>query len=233
MHRSSRPVRRSVRTVAAVATALSLLVAVPAFAAAAGPDYRADITPGTVPAGTDQDPTLVVTLTHLATTSREIGSVRIRPPAGINLTGATAKRGSNVLNVAVVAGSVTVGNLQLNNDHETATVTIKADIPCGVAGDRTWKVEAVKNQTFDDNATQLLQDGDSDLTTQVERCSLKFLTQPAAAAVDTKITSVAANPAGDPIRVQLLDGDGRSRQASRHRGGSRDRVRWRRRHPRW
>ena len=46
------------------------------------------------------------------------------------------------------------------------------------------------------------------LTTQVDRCSLKFLTQPAAAAVDTKITSVAANPAGDPIRVQLLDGAG-------------------------
>ena len=131
MHRSSRRSGHSIRTVAAVATALSLLGAVPAFAAAAGPDYRADITPGTVPAGTDQDPTLVVTLTHLATTSREIGSVRIRPPAGISLTGATAKRGSNVLNVAVMAGSVTVSNLQLNNDHATATVTIKADIPCG------------------------------------------------------------------------------------------------------
>jgi hypothetical protein len=216
MHRSSRPARRSVSTIGAVAAALCLVVGVPAFATAAGPDYRADITPGTVPAGRDQDPTLILTLTHLATTSREIGSVRIRPPGGITLTGATAKRGSNLLDVAVTATSVTVSNLRLNDDHATATVTIKVDIPCGDAyDDRIWRVDAVKNQTFDDNATLLVQDEDSHLRTQVDRCSLRFLTQPASAAVGKTITSVAADPNGEPpVRVELLDGNGnRAHQA--------------------
>ncbi len=42
----------------------------------------------------------------------------------------------------------------------------------------------------------------------VARCDLAFDTQPAAAGIDTTVTSVAGNPSGTPIRVQLRDGNG-------------------------
>lgn len=190
----------------AMASALAMVLAGQTMAADPDPVYRADITPGAAAAGTPVSFTVIIT--HLAPSSRELGSVRIAPPPGIILTSASAKRGSHVLPVSVAGNRVTVDTANLNDDHETASVKVQADVPCGVSGGRTWTVEAIKNRSFSDGGPLLPQAPSSELTTQVDRCTLAFATQPASAAVDTVITSDVADPSGTPIRVQLRDGNG-------------------------
>jgi hypothetical protein len=205
LRRKHPPLWSSVRGLAVVAT-MAVALGGPAVVSAADPLYRVDVTPDRVAAGTQ--PTFQVTLTHLADTTREIGSARITPPSDIQITSATAQRGSNTLPVTVTSGSVIIGTVNLNDNHETATVTIHTSVPCGSSGSHDWAVVAIKNQTFDGGATPLPQDPTSQLTTQVVRCSLDFATQPASAEVDTPITSVAADPSGTAVKVRLLDGHG-------------------------
>jgi hypothetical protein len=214
MSPSRRPVPRAVLTaaLAAVATALALMSPVLAHGGGSGgPVYRATAAPTALAAGTSATSTL--TLTQLTggdwSHGKALGSVRITPPAGFTLTGATAARGAYALPVTIAAGAATVDNLDLDHAGQTATVTLQVRIPCGVAGAGSWTVVGHSTHRYSDNhATTLARDPASALTAQVAACSLAFAAQPAGAAKGAVITSQAASPAGAPVAVQLRDGNG-------------------------
>ena len=211
---SRRPVSRAALTVvlAAVATAITLASPVVAQGGArAGRAYRVTVAPTALAAGTSSATT--ITLTQLAgddwSHGKGLGSVRITPPAGFALTGATAARGSYALPVTIAGGAATVDGLELEHAGQTATVTLQARIPCGVAGAAKWTVVGHSTDRFSDSyATTLVQDPASASTAQVAGCSLAFAAQPAAAGAGKVITSQAANPAGAAVSVQLRDGNG-------------------------
>jgi hypothetical protein len=202
-----------------VAVALAVAVATPVLAtgSATGPSYRAVVAPSSLAAGTAT--TSTITLTQVigddSYHSRELGSVRITPPAGFVLTGATAVRGSSALPVSIASGVVTVNNVDLDNAGQTATVTLVATIPCGVSGAAGWTVVGHSTYSYDSTkAKTLVQDPASQLASTVAPCSLAFATQPTAAAVGKVITGVAADPSGSPVAVQLRDGNGAAEPAA-------------------
>ncbi len=144
--------------------------------------------------------------------NKQLGSVRITPPAGFVLTGASAVRGSTTLTAVIAGGSVTVNGINLSYAGKTAVVTIQTTIPCGVAGATTWSVIAHQTSSYDSGyAKVLVRDASaSQLSTTVTACSLAFVAgrQPAATAVAQTITSAAGDPSGPAIQVQLRNGNG-------------------------
>jgi hypothetical protein len=214
MSPSRRPVPRAVLTAALAAVATAIILASPVLAhggGSSGPAYRATAVPTALAAGTSS--TTTITLTQLSggdwSHSKGLGSVRITPPAGFTLTGATAARGSYALPVTIAAGTATVDEVGLDYAGQTASVTLQGRIPCGVASAASWTVIGHSTSKFSDShATTLVQDPASALTAHVAGCSLAFAAQPAAAAVGNAITSQPANPAGAPVAVQLRDGNG-------------------------
>ena len=202
---------RSARGILAVCVAiLSVLVAavpVAATGGGGGAAYRADVAPSGAPAGTSS--TLVATLTQLSSSSdKRIRSARVSAPSGIQITGATAKKGGTPLTASVSSGAVTVNSISPLNAGQTVTITLQVSIACGVGGSKTWEVAAKNGTPFDTGGSALSQDGASQLTTSVTRCSLAFAEQPASAGRNKVITSVVADPSGTPVKVRLLDGNG-------------------------
>jgi hypothetical protein len=214
MRPSGHPPRRSaiVAGLAAVALVLGLIGPVLGHGGgSSGPTYRADVAPTGVAAGTGS--TSTVTLTQLVEDdsygNKELGSVRITPPAGFSISGASAARGATVLPVSIASGAVTVNNVDLHHAGQTATVSVQATIPCGTAGSAVWTVVAHSTDLYSNSHAKVrTQDPASALTSQVAPCSLGFAAQPAAAGTGQTITSVAADPSGSPVKVQLRDGNG-------------------------
>jgi hypothetical protein len=212
MPSSRRSVSRSALTVALAAVATTIALVSPVLArGSSGPTYRVGVAPTALAAGTS--PTTTITLTQLVgddwSHSKELGSVRITPPAGFIVTGATATRGSYALPVTIAAGAVTVDDVDLDHAGETATVTLHERIPCGVAGAASWTVVGHSTDAYSNSyAKTLVQDPAGTPAVQVAGCSLAFAAQPTAAAAGKVITSQAANPAGPPVSVQLRDGNG-------------------------
>jgi hypothetical protein len=207
-----RPTRSARPSYAALAAlAVLLATAVPAAATgSSGPTYRAVVAPADAAAGTA--PTFTVTLTQLVNSEdRKLGSVRITPPAGLVLTGASAVKGITNLPVTIAAGAVTINNVDLKHAGKTAVVTIQTTIGCGVQGTKSWAVKAHNTAGYTSvHAKVLVRHPSSQLTTNVTGCSLAFAgsRQPSAAEIGQTITSVAGNPAGLAIAVQLRDGNG-------------------------
>jgi hypothetical protein len=197
-----------------LALLLAALAASPALATGGSttPTYKAVVSPSTAAAGTAA--TTTVTLTQLInSTDRKLGSVRITPPAGLVLTGATAARGSTSLPVVIAGGSVTVDDVDLKYSGKTATVTLQTTIACGVAGAKTWTVVARSTSSFTNPyAKVLVRHSSSQLTTNVLACSLAFPAggQPTGAEVGATITNTPGDPGGAPVTAQLLDGNGAS-----------------------
>jgi hypothetical protein len=189
---------------------LSLLmtaVSVAATGGTSGPAYRAGIVPANAAAGTSS--TLVVTITQVSSSSdRRVRSARVSAPAGITITGATAKKGGTTLAVDVSSDAVTVDSIPSLSSGQSVTVSAQAAIPCGTGGPTTWSVVARNGTRFDAGGAALSQDPASGLTVSVARCSLAFAEQPASAARDAVITSDVADPAGTPVKVRLRDGNG-------------------------
>jgi hypothetical protein len=214
MSPSRRPSLRAFLSAGAIALATTILLVSPVLAHgdySSGPSYKATVAPTALAAGTTA--TSTITLTQLVggdwSHSKELGSVRITPPAGFTLTGATALRGTYPVPVTVAGNTATVNNLDLEHAGQTAKVTLIATIACGVSGPRTWTVVGHSTYNFDAyGASTRVQDPSSTLTATVAGCSLAFAAQPTTAQILKVITSVAATPAGPPVRVQLRNGNG-------------------------
>ena len=190
---------------------MTMLVAlvVPAIAADdGGPSYRAGIAPTSLPAGTISSP--VITITQVSSSpDQNVGSLRITAPADILVTRASAVRGDTSLPVSVSDGVITVDSVGFTAPGQTATITIDIAITCGNGGSRTWAVAAREASTFADGSGSLAQDPASTLATAIDRCRLGFLEEPRSAGRNVVITSVTADPSGTPIKVRLLDGNGK------------------------
>ena len=173
MSPSRRPSLRALFSAGAVALATTILLVSPVLAhggGSSGPTYKATVAPTNVAAGTTT--TSTITLTQLVggdwSHDKELGSVRITPPAGFALTGATAIRGSYPIPVTVAGNTATVNNLDLEHAGQTAKVTLVAPIACGVAGPRTWTVVGHSTYNFDAyGASTRVQDPSSTLTANV------------------------------------------------------------------
>jgi hypothetical protein len=215
MYRSPRAAGRSFVAAATMAATLAVGMAIPTAATNdSGPAYSADVIPGSVAVGTGTSTQITITVTQVSHAhEKAVDSIRITPPEGVHLTSGSAVRGSHTRTVTITAGVATVDHVGLDHDEgeiapETAVITLEADIPCGVAGDEDWTVEAQHDHDYDDDDPSLSIDGDSDLTSHFDRCTFEFADQPQSAAVDTIITTQEADPAGPPITLQLLDGNG-------------------------
>ena len=110
MSPSRRPSLRALISAGAVALATAILLVNPVLAhggGSSGPTYKATVAPTALAAGTTTASS-TITLTQLVggdwSHGKELGSVRIAPPAGFTLTGATAVRGSYPIPV-IVAGN--------------------------------------------------------------------------------------------------------------------------------
>ena len=122
---------RSGRAVAPfpLAIGLALATVVPAVAHGGGSSatYKAVVAPSTAAAGAAL--TSTITLSQLVNDdywhNKQLGSVRITPPAGFVLTGASAVRGSTTLTAVIAGGSVTVNGINLSYAGKTAVVTIR------------------------------------------------------------------------------------------------------------
>jgi hypothetical protein len=176
------------------------------------PVYSATAAPPTGAAGTTG--AFTVTLTQLVPVgseheydTRELGSASIASPSGFTVLGASTSRGS----ASVAGNTVTVEDLELHDVGQTATVTIQASIACGTSGAAAWTVIGHQTDHYaDGHAYVQPQSSASQLSVTVNPCQLAFAAgrQPADAQVNTNITSEPANPAGLPVQVQLLDGNG-------------------------
>jgi hypothetical protein len=182
-----------------------LIAAVPAAATgSSGPAYRADIAPGTAPAGKTSE--LVITITQLSdSSSKKVKTVKVSAPGDLAISGASAKdKNGSSLAVSSSASDATVTNIPYpGKDKVAAVIKLDVAIPCGIGGSRSWTVIA-KNSSN----SVLSQDAASQLTTSIDKCRLEFATQPADAGRDKVITSVVADPDGEKVKVQLLNGNG-------------------------
>jgi hypothetical protein len=197
--------------VAALIAAGSLASTALATGSPPPPTYRADASPAVLAAGAPT--TSTIQLTQLVAGGllglRELGSVRITPPAGFVLTAATATKGSKALPVTIASGSATVSWLDLERAGQTAAVTLTAAAPCGVSGGAAWTVVGRSTNVFTSPlALTQVQDPTSSLAVQVSPCRLSFAAQPSTAGTGKTITTRQADPAGAPVAVRLLDGNG-------------------------
>ncbi len=207
---SVKPSARAIVSSTLATLVLVLSLVGPAFGhGSTAPSYKAVLAPTTAAAGTSNPAT--ITIRQLVNDdyshSKEFGSARITAPAGWTITGASSTRGT----ATFTSSTVTVNNVDLDYSGQTADITIQATIPCGAAAAGTWTVVGHSTYTFDSPYAKLLkQDPSSVLTATVTACSLAFVTgrQPASAATGAVITSVAADPGGPTVQVQLRDGNG-------------------------
>jgi hypothetical protein len=90
-------------------------------------------------------------------------------------------------------------------------IWIKAWIKCRAPGPGTWTTVGHDTQYFTDGYAQTVPlDPSSQLTTVASACGLAFVAsaQPAEAQKGLNISSLAGDPSGPPVVVQLLNGNG-------------------------
>jgi hypothetical protein len=171
------------------------------------PAYTAVAAPGSIPAGTSTVST--ITLTAISPVDDGLGSVRVTAPAGFTVIGASAVQGTTPKTATVSGSSVTINDLRLRQVGKTLTITITTGVSCGVAGDTAWKVDGRTSTTYrSTSGRSVAPAAGSSLDVTVVPCRLEVLRQPALAAKDAVISSVAADPSGASVAVRLLDGTG-------------------------
>lgn len=209
-------VRPTARRLAAAALGITLLAMLPAAPVAAhgksdNPEYLVKVGPVAVAAGTTT--TSTVRIKQLVNTHHPyavIGSMRVTPPAGFVITGASARMGTQVVPVTVAGGSVTAENLDLRTKGQRLAFSITSEVRCGTVGATTWTVLAHEAKDFENTSRRIhiRKSPLSVLGTTVAGCSLDFLRQPTLAGKDTVISSVSADPSGAAVAVRLIAGNG-------------------------
>lgn len=203
-------IRPRTHRLAAVALPMVLLLGASLPAGAHGyrnPAYTAVAAPASIPAGTSTIST--ITITAISPINDGLGSVRVTAPAGFTVTGASAVQGTTPKSATVSGASVTVNDLRLRQVGKTLTIGITTDVPCGLAGDAAWTVDGRTSTSYSSTSGRSVAPAaGSSLGVTVVPCSLDVLRQPALAAKDAVITSVAADPSGASVAVRLLDGTG-------------------------
>jgi hypothetical protein len=189
-------VRRHVVLLAALSMIFVGVLASGATAASTKP-YSADITPACVSPGTSV--VFTVTLRN-STKTQMLGSANVTAPTGFTITSATPDGTTVELRNLNTSPGGTVSR--------SFTATTSATV-----GAVNWSIIAKQANDYNgspgNNLT--LDTANSHLTSYVGTCVLSFVTQPTDAKVGANITSVTADPAGTPVRVEVLNGPGGSR----------------------
>jgi hypothetical protein len=194
------------RLLVAIAAVIGVAAAASPAAAATKP-FKMVVSPASVPAG--QPSTFSVTLTNL-TSQQQLGSANITVPAAFT-----------AVSVADPAGPATTtasGNVVQLRDASLApggsiVVSVTATVPTACAATYTWSVAAKQANDFNGppgNDLTLDTQASSLTTTVAGGCALRFVAgrQPAAARVSETITSLAYQPGGPSVQVEVVDGAG-------------------------
>lgn len=204
MPRSRHSARVLVPAALTVAVLLGLLVA-PAFAASSKKPYAVVIAPAAVAAGSTAS--FTATFTN-ETSTQQLGSANLTVPAGFTVLAV----GSPPVGTATLVGS-TVQLRDLSTPPGASTsVSVSAQVPCSPVTS-SWSVIAkqANNFTGDPGNDLTFDPGHSSLTTSLTgRChiGIEFASQPADTQVATAITTATFDPAGAPVTVRVLDGNG-------------------------
>lgn len=159
------------------------------------------MSPGSIAGGAQV--TFQATVTNL-TSPQHLGSANLTVPAGFSVVSASTPAGT-----ATPSGNVVQLRALDIQPGASLTVTVVADVPC-TAGTFTWSAPAKQDNDFSGppgNDFGPLRD--SSLTTSVSgacAAALRFVGQPAGAAVDQTITT--SSPPGGPVTVEVIDGAG-------------------------
>ena len=204
--RSFVPARRLLVALAAV---LGLAVAA-SPAGAANKPFTMVVSPASAPAG--QSATFSATLAN-RTGQQQLGSADITVPSAFS--------GVSVADPVGPATATTAGNVvHLRNASVppggTIAVTITAGVPASLAcsgATFTWAVVAKQSNDFNGppgNDLTLDTQASSLTTTVTGGCALRFVAGrgPADARVDETITSLAYQPSGPSVQVEVVDGAG-------------------------
>jgi len=146
--------------------------------------------------------TVVLTIVNQAGT-QSLGSMNVTAPAGFTV--------NNSVTPFPSGSSISGGLIKLRNLNITAGSTqdfnISVNVPCQSPGSSAWMITAKQSNDFNGppgNAFTLV--APSVLTTPVAgSCKLVFVKHPANAQVNTKITSVADDPNGAEVTVEVHD----------------------------
>jgi hypothetical protein len=194
------------RLLVASAAILGLAVAASSASAATKP-FSMVVSPASVPGG--QSATFSVTLANL-TSQQQLGSANITVPAAFT--------GVSVADPAGPATATTSGNVVQLRDASLApngsiVLKVTATVPSACSTTYTWAVVAKQANDFNGPPGNdlTLNAQASRLTTSVTcGTALRFVTgrEPADAKVATNITSVAFQPTGPAVQVEVVDGAG-------------------------
>jgi hypothetical protein len=168
---------------------------------ASGP-CAAPATPPTLAGGSTTN--VALTLVNKAGT-QSLGSANVTAPAGFKVNSVLpSPTGSSISGDTLIK----LRNLNLAAGG-TTTFTINVTVPCQPPSSSVWTIAAKQSNDFNGppgNAFTL-DPLNSSLTTPVTgACKLVFATQPANAQVGKTITSVADDPAGTLVQVEVRDG---------------------------
>lgn len=176
-------------------------------AAAFATTFTANVTPGSVGAGTTTPFTIVLTNTSV---SNPLNSAVIKAPSTFTLT--SASLGSSPGSLTLTPNKLTLTGLNLAPNGGAVTVTVGAAAPCAAATGFLWSPTAYVQGV---GSRQLnLVDPSSVSTDVTGACSLQFVTEPNNALVNTPITGNSYDTGGPPVTVQVLDANGNATNSS-------------------
>jgi hypothetical protein len=166
---------------------------------ASGP-CAAPATPPTLAGGSTT--TVDLTVVNKAGT-QSLGSANVTAPAGFVVNTVLPSSGTSISGTLIKLRNL---NIAAGDDR---TFTINVTVPCQPPSSSAWTIVAKQSNDFNgppgNNFT--LDSPNSSLTTLgTGACKLVFATQPANAQVGKTITSVADDPTGDPVKVEVHDG---------------------------
>ncbi len=146
-----------------------------------------------------------VTITNEAP-QQQLGSANLTPPSGFTIQQAVASAGTSTIS----SNTLQLRNLSLPPGG-SVTVTIQMIAPCLAPADPSWSIRIKQANNFNGPpGNDFVLDPASTTSTTLSGggCVLVFTRQPASAQTGANITSVAFDPSGAPVEVQVQDGFG-------------------------
>lgn len=149
--------------------------------------------------------TYSVTITDSGHSASRLGAVALTAPTGFTPTDAALPPGSP--GTASISGdTVDLQGLALAPGQSvTASVTTVDGCQAGTAG---WSSYATSEPDFTGTVLTLDRASSSEGVSVVSSCSLTFTGEPADANTGQTISTSPLNPAGPPVTVEVLDGNG-------------------------
>jgi hypothetical protein len=168
-------------------------------------DYALVTSPTTVAPGSPA--TFDLALTNASSPGLTLGSARFVAPSGFKVRQASLPRGAHG-EVTVARNTIELRNLLLAQNatlhvRVAATAPARCKITSSAWGSAAWEGRDFNVQSLNRESSR------STARSMVSGpCGLRFVTEPAGAAVNEHITGAGADPSGRPVSVEVVDGGG-------------------------